>query len=74
MRESRATDLKSEKVQDSHLEGVFPITHKSYHELAEIPVVEVDCISQLQSNIEMLSDLQSRLSFLMREVRYLMKV
>lgn len=74
MRENRINDVKTEKVQDSYLEGILPLTHKSYHELAETPVVETDCISQLHSNIEMLSDLQSRLSFLMREVRYLMKV
>lgn len=51
-----------------------PMTHKSYHEMADRPVVEKDALAQLHSNIEMLSDLQSRLSFLMREVRYLMKV
>lgn len=50
------------------------VTHKSYHEMADKPVVEADCLAQLHTNIEMLSDLQSRLSFLMREVRYLMKV
>lgn len=51
-----------------------PVTHKSYHEMADTPVVEADCLAQLHTNIEMLTDLQARLSFVMREVRYLMKV
>lgn len=51
-----------------------PLTHKSYHEMADKPVLETDCLAQLHTNLEMLSDLQSRLSFVMREVRYLMKV
>lgn len=51
-----------------------PLAHKSYHELADVFVVEKDVLAQLHTNLEMLSDLQGRLSFLMREVRYLMKV
>lgn len=50
-----------------------PLTHKSYHEMSDTPVVEVDALKQLQENIEMLADVQNRLSFLMREVRYVMK-
>jgi len=50
------------------------ITNKSYHEMADTPVVELDPVNQLHANLEMLSDLQARHSFLMREVRYLMKV
>lgn len=51
-----------------------PVVHKSYHELADTPVVEVDALAQLHSNLEILQDLQTRLTFVMREVRYLMKV
>lgn len=67
----------AEKQVEAYLGSVSessPMTHKSYHEMADMPVVEVDCLSQLHTNIEMLSDLQARLAFLMREVRYLMKV
>lgn len=53
---------------------VTAMTHKSYHEMADVPVVEKDALAQLHANLETLGDLQSRLSFLMREVRYLMKV
>ena len=48
--------------------------HKSYHELADFPIVEVDAMAQLHSNLALLDDLQGRLAFVMREVRYLMKV
>ena len=50
-----------------------PIMHQAYHEMSETPVVEMDALAQLHANIETLSDLQGRLSFLMREVKYLMK-
>ncbi len=70
-------NTSAEMQVESYLESASessPRTHMSYHEMAEKPVVEVDCLAQLHSNLEMLSDLQSRLSFMMREVRYLMKV
>ena len=50
------------------------VSHKTYHEMSDIPVVERDAFAQLCTNIAMLEDLQGRLSFVMREVRYLMKV
>lgn len=50
-----------------------PVMHKSYHEMADTPVVEKDALAQLHSNLEMLNDLQTRLAFVMREVRYLLK-
>ena len=50
------------------------VSHKSYHELSDKTVVEQDVLLQLTANIELLADLQSRFSFLMREVRYVLKV
>lgn len=50
------------------------VSHKSYHELSDRTVVECDALSQLAANIEILTDLQARFSFLMREVRYVLKV
>lgn len=50
-----------------------PVTHKSYHELSDSPVHELDALAQLHNNLEMLTDLSGRLSFLMREVRYMLK-
>ncbi|KYG70102.1 hypothetical protein [Bdellovibrio bacteriovorus] len=70
-------NAKVESTVDSYLgsmEELSPMVHKSYHELADTPVIEKDSLAQLHANIETLTDLQARLSFLMREVRYLMKV
>jgi cobalamin biosynthesis protein CbiG len=50
------------------------VSHKSYHELSDKTVVESDVLLQLTANVELLADLQSRFSFLMREVRYVLKV
>ncbi|HRO66589.1 MAG TPA: hypothetical protein PL182_03385 [Pseudobdellovibrionaceae bacterium] len=51
-----------------------PISQTSYHEMSDRPVVEVDAMTQLENNVRLLGDLQGRLSFLMREVNYLLKV
>ncbi|MNK07435.1 hypothetical protein D3C87_253490 [compost metagenome] len=67
-------ETTSESLWSPSTESHEPLVHKSYHELADFPVVEVDALSQLQNNIMVLEDLQARLSFMMREVRYLMKV
>lgn len=50
-----------------------PVSHKAYHEMSDVPVVEKDALTQLEDNLEVLSDLQKRLSFVMREVRFMMK-
>ncbi|WP_413584774.1 hypothetical protein [Bdellovibrio sp. HCB274] len=49
------------------------VSHTTYHELADKPVQEVDEINQLHTNLEMLYNIQTRFSFVMREVRYLLK-
>jgi hypothetical protein len=46
----------------------------AYHELSDVPVQAQDPLMQLQENLKLLADLQGRLSFAMREIRYLMKV
>lgn len=58
----------------THSQNSEVLGHKAYHELADFPVVEMDALAQLQSNIALLEDLQGRLAFVMREVRYVMKV
>ena len=49
-------------------------SNQSYHELSDVPVRETDLIEQLENNLSQLHDLQSRLQFMMREIRYVMKV
>ena len=51
-----------------------PVVHRAYHEMADLPVVELDAMAQLENNLRLLEDLQGRLSFLMRDVGYLMRV
>ena len=50
------------------------ISHRSYHEMSDRPVVEMDQLAQLKFQMNLLLDLQARQSFLMREIRYLMKI
>lgn len=54
-------------------ETSFP-TQMAYHELAEIPVKEMDVLEQLEQNIATLELLRSKFNFVMREVRYQLKV
>ncbi len=49
-------------------------TRQTYHEMSDIPVQDVSDLAELEMNLKTLNDLQNRLSFVMREVRYLMKV
>ncbi len=70
--QSSSTEARNES--NWSLLNPAPVTHKSYHELSDVPVVEKDALTQLEDNLEVLSDLQKRLSFVMREVHFLMKV
>ncbi|MFS4460627.1 hypothetical protein [Bdellovibrio sp. HCB2-146] len=70
-------NVESESVLNDSLTSSLPetfVSHKSYHELSDRTLVECDVLSQLAANIETLSDLQARFSFVMREVRYVLKV
>lgn len=57
----------------TELTSMSATMHKAYHEMSEVPVVEMDALSALESNVQALTDLHSRLSFLNRELRYLLK-
>lgn len=48
--------------------------NQSYHELSEVPVREIDLIETLEANLAHIEDLQARLRFMVREVKYLLKV
>ena len=78
MRSVQNTDSNLETVESEtaihSLSSESLVSHKSYHELSDTPVVECDVLLQLTANIDLLADLQSRFSFLMREVRYVLKV
>lgn len=59
--------------QESSFDAVQAVD-LSYHEMAQNPLVEKDILSQVHDNLNLLKDLQSRVSFVMREVRYVLKV
>ncbi len=46
----------------------------SYHEMADVPVQATDVIEQLNANLAQLADLQGRMQFMMKEIRYLLKL
>lgn len=66
-KETRGMNITEASVEQS------PVSQTSYHELSDKPVRSVDAISQLHQNIVALDDLQERLAFVMREVRYQLK-
>ncbi len=47
---------------------------RSYHEMADHSLVETDLISEFQTNLKLLEELQGRTSFVMKEVRYILKL
>lgn len=47
---------------------------KAYHELDEVPVREVDLLESVEENVQRLEELQARLRFMMKEVKYLLKL
>lgn len=73
--ESLQTSLQttSEALETELMESILA-DHRSYHELEDSPILEVDVLTQFKTNLKVLSDLTSRLSFLNREIRYVMKV
>lgn len=75
LNEKNAESLAASKVvDDSELVVSGIADHRSYHELEDTPVLEMDSLVQLKTNLEILADLTSRLTFLNREIRYVMKV
>ncbi len=69
------TQSQSEMTLKGFLAQDFTSTQNiAYHEMDAVPVREVNELQQLSSNVEMLSNLRSKLQFMNREIRYLMKV
>lgn len=62
-----AVNSQPSSVESSYNSGL------SYVEWAEVPVQETNEIEQLQKNLAQLEDIRHRLSFMMREIRYMMK-
>jgi hypothetical protein len=63
----------AEALETEMMESIMA-DHRSYHELEDMPVLEVDVLTQFRTNMQVLADLTSRLTFMTREIRYVMKV
>jgi hypothetical protein len=74
LNEKNADSLQIADVLEAELMAESIAEHRSYHEMQDSPVLEVDALTQLKTNLQVLTDLTSRLTFLNRELRYMMKV
>jgi hypothetical protein len=45
----------------------------AYNELSDFPVQTVDPVEMVEKNLQHLTDLQGRMRFMMKEIRYLLK-
>jgi hypothetical protein len=72
--DNKIPNFESQKVSDSESEVMsLDWAQATYHEMSDTPVVQMDALAQLHANISLIEEMQARLSFLMREVRYQMK-
>lgn len=74
LNEKNAESLQIADVLEAELMADSMAEHRSYHEMEDSPILEVDALTQLKTNLQVLTDLASRLTFLNREIRYMMKV
>ncbi|WP_413288270.1 hypothetical protein [Bdellovibrio sp. HCB337] len=74
LNDKNAESLNIVEVLESDLMAGSMAEHRSYHEMEDSPILEVDALTQLRTNLQVLTDLASRLTFLNREIRYVMKV
>ena len=65
------------RLLEVHTDSVVASEHASplaYNEMADVPVQWIDPVAQVQKNLAHLQELQARMKFTMREVRYLLKI
>jgi hypothetical protein len=67
--------LSSSEMIRSITESADPIevSEVVYRELEQNPVQKVDVIAEIQKNLKLINERQSRAHFLMRELAYLLK-
>lgn len=58
---------------ESEKKSTVILSEQVYCELSDEPVTQQDPLQRLESNMALLLDLQTRYSFVLREVKYLMK-
>lgn len=65
--------IKTETVLNMEVSSVVS-SQLVYNELNDYPVQEADLFEQLENNLAQLEDIRHRMTFMMREIRYLMKI
>jgi hypothetical protein len=71
---STNTDTQTQVSGEWNSENSSEMVLRAYHEMADQPVVETDVLSDFRANLQLLEELQSRMSFVMKEVRYVLKL
>lgn len=71
------TDLNPQTTDDvssSFVNAFSTNDHIVYREMEDSPIQSINEIERLSENIKTLSELNSRLSFVMREVQYMLNI
>ena len=50
------------------------VSTMAYDEMSDFPVQIIDPVEQIEKNLDHLQELQAKMKFMMKEVRYLLKV
>lgn len=66
---NQSLSLKTE-IQSTEVASVARVDFMAYNELSERPVQSEDHLQRLHANIALLEELQGRLSFISKEIRY----
>lgn len=72
--ETRMTGINTESKNTNDMLASSAINQVVYKEMSDTPLTEVSIFEQLDQNLSEVENLTRRLQFMMREVRYLMKL
>ena len=65
---------QTNEARELRLAEAVQSTNQAYHEMSDTPVQQSDCLEEFMRNLNQLEDTFARYQFMMREVRYLMKL
>ncbi len=66
------SEAETEKI--SHFQVSIQSQESTYHELSDSAIVKKDITELVHENLLLLEDLHARQRFLLREIRYLLKI
>lgn len=70
---NEVVELKTTELQFSEV-AFSQALNIAYNEMDDVPVKLIDPVAEVEKNLAHLQELQARMHFIMREVRYLMKI